>query len=348
MPKYTPDEARRRRTAGEPCVIRFRTPKKGQTVAHDLIRGDVTFKHETLEDVVLFKTDGFPTYHLANVVDDHAMDITHVIRAEEWLPSLPLHLLLYAAFTWTPPEFAHLPLILGPTRKKLSKRDGDTAAADFLNEYVPMAMVNFISLLGWNPKTEQEYYASLDVLVKDFDLAKVNKAGAIFDVAKLKHLNRLHMRALPPEKLATLMQLECTADEAIRFLPIITEKAETFSDVRSGIAFLLAAELVYEPSLLVPKAGTREKTITVLTAFLQWLPTCGEQTWRNAEALKAETLAWVAKNSWTNSEALWPLRVALSGLAKSPDVFAIACALQKVKVLERIQRAIEHVKNLQK
>ncbi len=335
-----PADAATRIAAGEAHVIRFRTPREGTTQIRDLVRGDVLFRHSTIEDAVLVKTDGFPTYHLANVVDDHAMHITHVIRGEEWLPSLPLHVLLYAAFAWDAPAYAHLPLILNTSRKKLSKRDGTTAAADYLTVYLPMATLNFIALLGWNPKTEREYYATLAELVADFDLAKVNKAGAIFDTKKLIHLNKLHMRAADPVQLARAAKLTCTDHEARTYLPLVIERAERLTDLQPAIAFLTAAELTYESDILIPKNGTREHTREVLQAVLPWLQDRAVGEWGMPENLRTATLAWISEKGWTNQEVLWPVRVALSGAKASPDVFDIACALGKERTLHRVQKAI--------
>lgn len=339
----SPADAATRVAAGEGHVIRFRTPREGSTVVNDLVRGGVTFRHGTIEDAVLVKSDGFPTYHLANVVDDHAMEVTHVIRGEEWLPSLPLHFLLYAAFSWEAPAFAHLPLILNTNRKKLSKRDGTTAAADYLADYLPMATLNFIAFLGWNPKTEKEYYASIDELTHDFDLAKVNKAGAIFDTKKLTHLNKLHMRATDPVALAQVAKLTCTNGEARKYVPLVVERAERLSDLQPAIAFLTAAELTYDAKLLVPKNGTSAHTREVLQAFLDWLPVRPAGEWENAPALRRETFAWIAASGLTNQEVLWPVRVALSGATASPDVFDIAIALGNERTMKRIQEAIERL-----
>lgn len=336
-----PADAMARVTAGETHIIRFRTPREGTTQAQDLVRGSVTFRHATIEDTVLMKTDGFPTYHLANVVDDHAMQITHVIRGEEWLPSLPLHLLLYAAFAWEAPVFAHLPLILNTNRKKLSKRDGTTTAADYLADYLPMAMLNFIALLGWNPKTEQEYYPTLASLAQDFDLAKVNKAGAIFDTKKLIHLNRLHMRAIDPRELSRAAKLTCSDTEARTYLPLIVERAEKLSDLAGALEFLVTSELKLETDLLVPKNGAREKTKEILQAMSSWLPGLPVGEWGHADALRKSILPWIVERGYTNQEVLWPVRVALSGSKASPDVFDIACALGKERTLQRLQKALE-------
>ncbi len=327
------------RVGKESHVIRFAMPTEGITIIEDMVRGKVQFSHATLEDSVLLKTDGFPTYHLANVVDDHAMQVSHVIRAEEWVPSLPLHVLLYKAFGWEPPLFAHIPLILGPGRKKLSKRDGATAAADYLKEYLPSAVINFIAFLGWNPKTEREYYATLDELVQDFDLAKVNTSGAIFDTEKLKHLNRLHMRALAPAELAKRAGLDISKEEAERYIPLAIDRATTLPEVVAGIAFLTQEILTYDAGILVPKKGNVADTKSSLERLHGYWQTL-QNEWASATDLKQSTLTWIADQKLTNLGVLWPARVALTGQQNSPDVFDVALALGKARACKRLEQGI--------
>ncbi|MEK9151850.1 MAG: glutamate--tRNA ligase, partial [Patescibacteria group bacterium] len=172
-------ELEQKMQAGEPHVIRLKMPESGNTEFNDAIRGRVSFENALIDDQVLLKSDGFPTYHLANVVDDHLMAISHVIRGEDWLPSTPKHLVLYGLFGWTPPIFAHLPLLLNPDRSKLSKRQGDVAVEEYAEQgYLPEAIVNFVALLGWNPSADREVYAKRE-LVDAFSLEKINRAGAV-------------------------------------------------------------------------------------------------------------------------------------------------------------------------
>ena len=210
MPKYdrhclhlSADEVREKLAAGAPSVVRLRLPDDVEVVFDDLVRGVVRFNTETLDDQILMKSDGYPTYHLAVVVDDHLMGITHVIRAEEWLPSTPKHILLYQAFDWQIPTFAHLPLLLNPDRSKLSKRQGDVAVEDYLRKgYLPEALINFVALLGWNPGegSTQEIFTTGE-LVKRFDLGHVHKGGAVFDIKKLDWLNAQYIKALTLDQL---------------------------------------------------------------------------------------------------------------------------------------------------
>ena len=187
--------------AGEPWVVRMRVPE-GRTAVHDLVRGTLEFENATIDDQVLVKSDGFPTYHLASVVDDHEMEISHVIRGDEWLPSTPKHVLLYQMLGWEPPILVHLPLVLGPDRAKLSKRHGAVPLMDYRDlGYLPEAMVNFLALLGWSPGSGDEFF-TMDRLVQTFDLEKIQVSPAVFDPAKLDFLNGQHIRALPPEEFA--------------------------------------------------------------------------------------------------------------------------------------------------
>ncbi|MEO5956551.1 MAG: glutamate--tRNA ligase, partial [Nitrospiraceae bacterium] len=199
----TEEEVEVKKEAGIPHVVRLRIPL-GETVTfNDLVRGDVSFDSKTIDDQVLLKSDGFPTYHLANVIDDYKMKITHVIRGEEWLSSTPKHVLLYRAFGWedSMPKFAHLPLLLNPDRSKLSKRQGDVAVEDFREKgYLPDALINFVALLGWNPSATEEIY-SMEELIKTFDLEKVNKAGAVFGKEKLDWMNAEYIRKKTPDEL---------------------------------------------------------------------------------------------------------------------------------------------------
>jgi len=234
------EECRVRAEAGEPYVIRQRIPQE-LLIFNDLVRGEMKFHGKDVDDQVLIKSDGYPTYHLANVVDDHEMEVTHVIRGEEWLPSTPKHVWLYQAFGWTPPAFAHLPLLLNPDRSKLSKRQGDVAAEDFLKRgYLKEAMINFIAFLGWNPGTEEEFF-TLDELVDRFSLDRVQKAGAVFNLEKLDFLNGHYMRAKSIEELAALVKpwLEETdwfsktkfaEADYLRFLASVQPRMKTLAD----------------------------------------------------------------------------------------------------------------------
>lgn len=198
--EYSKSKARER-MKNEKYAVRMKIPKHGETIINDIVRGEVRFQHDVLDDQVILKSDGYPTYHFANVVDDHLMQITHVIRGEEWLPSTPKHILLYNFFEWEVPQFAHLPLLLNTDRSKLSKRQGDVAVEDYRKKgYMPEALVNFIAFLGWNPADSDKEIFSMNELIDSFSLEKVNKSGAVFDVAKLNWMNGQYIRSLSDQK----------------------------------------------------------------------------------------------------------------------------------------------------
>ena len=195
------EETARLLAEGAEHTVRLFVPLVGETRTTDMVRGESVFANRLIDDQILLKSDGFPTYHLANIVDDHHMNITHVIRGEEWLPSLPKHIIMYEAFGWDPPQFAHLPLILNKDRKKFSKRDGDVSVVDFIEKgYMPEALVNFCALLGWNPSADREIY-TYEEMTEAFEIAKVNKSGAIFDYEKLDWMNGMYLRSVPVERI---------------------------------------------------------------------------------------------------------------------------------------------------
>lgn len=337
-------EIERRKGSGEKFVVRLKIPE-GKTSFTDLIRGNITFDNTLIDDQVLLKSDGFPTYHLANVVDDHEMKISHVIRAEEWLSSTPKHCILYQAFGWNPPAFAHLPLILGPDRSKLSKRHGATSALAFRDEgYLPEAMINFFALLGWNPGTDQEIF-SREELVKAFTLEGINKAGAIFNREKLDWMNGMYMRKL------TLQEF---VERANPFLPLqkgegrgevflekalatVHERVKKFSELPALTHFYFKRP-EYEAQLLLWK----NETANTIAGRLRQLLTLYEQSsfaW-DEKILEQETKNFIQQKEFHTGEVLWPMRVALSGEKASPSPFQIAAVLGKKETIERINIAM--------
>lgn len=333
-----------------PHVVRLRVEGMGEIVFDDVVRGKVSFSRKTIDDQVLMKSDGFPTYHLANVVDDHLMDITHVIRGEEWLPSTPKHILLYEAFGWEIPHFAHLPLLLNPDRSKLSKRQGDVAVEDYLAKgYVPEALLNFVALLGWNPgegKTQEIF--SLDELVEAFDLAHVHKGGAIFDVKKLDWLNAQYIKKLSLDDLVAKAEaflekklwFESVAPE--RKTPEFLQKAflieqdrlQKLSDVGDAVKFFFIEPTV-DPALLPWKKNTPEETTSALKIMRETLESISENSWTK-EFLEKLLLETAGEKK---GDFLWPLRVALSGEKQSPPPFEIAWVIGKAATLTRIDTA---------
>ena len=331
-------------------VVRLCVEGAGDVSFDDIVRGTVSFSRKTIDDQVLLKSDGFPTYHLANVVDDHLMGITHVIRGEEWLPSTPKHILLYEAFGWDVPQFAHLPLLLNPDRSKLSKRQGDVAVEDYLAKgYLPEALLNFVALLGWNPgegKTQEMF--SLDELVEVFDLAHVHKGGAVFDVKKLDWLNAQYIKNLPLEDFFTRavpFLKQKTWFEAVedvrkeseyieRVLIVEQERLQKLSDIGESVRFLFVEPAV-DPVLLPWKKNTPEETGILLETMRAALADIPDNNWDRGhlEKILLETAGE------RRGDFLWPLRVALSGEKQSPPPFEIAWVIGKQATLGRIERA---------
>lgn len=334
-------------------VVRQAIPIGGSTVIHDLIHKDILVEHKVLDDQVLLKSDGFPTYHLAVVIDDHLMEITHVIRGEEWIASTPKHILLYKAFGWTPTKFAHLPLILNPDKSKLSKRQGDVAVESYLKKgYLKEALVNFVAFLGWNPKTEQEVF-TMDELIKNFDLSKVNKAGAVFDISKLDWMNGLYIRKIESEKLVEVLkpywqeaELFKTGEFTDEYLISITsmekDRLKKLSDIVDRTRYFFAEPAV-DPEMVVWKNSDRSTTKERLGKLVEFLSSLDMESLKSTE-LESEIKGFIQANNYDNGSVLWPLRVSLSGLAASPGPFEILPAmvkgLGKSVVLERLNRVL--------
>lgn len=341
------DEIKRLEDTKTPYVIRQKLPERGSVSFMDLIRGDVSFDYALLDDSVLLKSDGFPTYHLAVVVDDHLMEISHVLRAEEWLPSTPKHLYLYESFGWTSPLYAHLPLILSPKGGKLSKRDGAVSAQSYLDEgYLPEAVLNFIAFLGWNPKTEQEIF-SLDELVKEFKIEHINKAGAVFDKQRLDYLNGQYIRALDVKLLVKRLlpffrQAGIPTDDVEKLTQVtalVKDRLVNLKEIGSLAKFVFVLP-EYEADLLLPKKEPNAENIAKSLEFSRDTMKSIETKKYTSAELKQALTEMIARVGSNNTVVLWPLRVALSGQAASPDVFDIAEVLGKEEAIKRIDVAI--------
>ncbi len=342
-----------------PFVIRQKIPETGEVKWNDLVRGEVSFKCDTVDDQVLLKSDGFPTYHLANVVDDHDMKISHVIRGEEWLSSTPKHILLYQALGWTPPEFAHLPLLLNKDRSKLSKRQGDVAVEDYIAKgYLPEAIINFIALLGWHPgSNETQEIFSLQELIEKFSLSKVHKAGAVFDLEKLDWINwqwrRRKFDEQPGEKTEKLLKLceeflpeEFKEDKDFlkRCLLTVEEKAiKSPREVEQNIKFYFNEPGKIDPALIAnPKMKVdAEIAKKALDAVIKSLENFGD--FGNPDAIKEHLLKVVAELGLKNGQVFWPARVALTSEQFSPGVFEVLYALGKEKALLRLKNALKNL-----
>jgi len=360
--KLPKQEIERLISEGKPCVLRLNVPNEGETAFDDIIRGEVKFKNKLIDDQVLLKSDGYPTYHLANIVDDHLMKITHVIRAEEWLSSAPKHILLYEAFDWAPPQFAHLPLLLNSDRSKLSKRQGDVAVEDYAKKgYLRDALVNFIALLGFNPSASQEIYL-LDELIEKFDLAKVNKTGAVFNLEKLGWLNNHYIKQLDDKKLLELClpyleganlilrkgkkiiiaatRENLNEEKLLAIINLNKDRLIKLEDIVYESKFFFEDALDYPKDLLIWKnapPAQAKRTLISLLKFIYDLKGADFET----KNLEEKIITYIKKAKKKNGDVLWPMRVALSGRDKSPGPFEIAAILGKDAALKRIKRAIE-------
>lgn len=342
-----PVEAQKRVDAGERHVIRMKMPKEGETDFNDEIRGEVRIKNELVDDQVIVKSDGFPTYHLAVVVDDHDMEITHIIRGEEWLSSVPKHLQLYKYFGWDAPKMAHLPLLLNSDKSKLSKRQGDVAVMDYANKgYLKEAVINFIAFLGWNPGTEKEIY-SMDELIKDFDLSKVGKSGAVFNLQKLDWFNREYIKRTSNEVLASLSthffkdipHRTFYFEELVKSIPLEKERITTLAELPGAIKFMF--ELPdYDKSMLVWKKSSDDELKKVLPEIFELFNGIDETDWTK-QNLEVKVGEWIKENNYSVGAVMWPLRVALSGQENSPGPFEIAEVLGKNESIKRLNIAIE-------
>ena len=342
-----PAEAARRAAAGEAHVVRLAMPRSGQSVVRDLLRGDVAFDNAQVDDQVLLKSDGFPTYHLANVVDDHLMEISHVIRAEEWLSSLPKHVRLYEGFGWQPPVFCHLPLLRNADRSKISKRKNPVSLNFYRRAgYFPEALVNYLALMGWAMPDEREEF-TLEEFIQTFTLERISLGGPVFDVSKLGWLNGKYVRRLTPQELLARLRAESFSDERLlAVLPLVQERIDTLEAFFDYASFFFAGELGYDAQAqkeMVPKARTPGETHKLLRALVE------EELdalvdWRK-ETLEASVRGFADKAGWPHAELFMAVRVAATGRTASPPLFETLAVLGKETVRRRLRRAAEVLKS---
>ncbi len=324
----------------EPHVIRMKVPSEEEVVFYDVVRERVAIRCEELDDQVLIKSDGFPTYHFANVVDDHLMGITHVLRGEEWLPSTPKHVLLYQFFNWKQPKFIHLPLLLNPDKSKLSKRQGDVAVEDYLNRgYLPETLINFVALLGWHPKNEQELF-SLTELEKEFSLKRINKSGAVFDIEKLKWMNGQYLKNLPIDTIMNYAEpifkaagLEIT--DVGKFQAVVDnarKRADTIHEmIKHSTPFYADLQFTGEDENILKN----EQSQKVLTYFSEKLSSKSNWTETEIKSLVSET---AEKTGVKGKDLYAPLRLALFGETHGPDIpllieiLGVSSAVNRVKL----------------
>lgn len=350
----SPEEVRQKtaefRALGRNPVVRFKVPLSGTTRFNDLLLGTVKRDNRDISpDPVLLKADGFPTYHLANVIDDHLMQITHILRAQEWIPSGPLHVLLYQAFGWEPPVYCHLPMVMGKDGQKLSKRHGSTSLRDFIADgYLPEAIINYVTLVGWSYDDSREFFDTAD-LERLFSIEKINKAPGIFDYHKLDWFNGQYIRKLTPAEFirravpflqkAGLVHCPPTESEnetVAALVPLVQERLKKFSELPQWVRFLFEPVSVEDPALLVPKKLTPEATRALFPPLMDFSKAFFSLT----EADAQERVREIADaNGCRLGDLLTPLRVALTGSLVSPPIFGVMRLLGAAVVLQRLQAA---------
>jgi len=343
------EELAQKKAEGIPPVVRFRTPLEGQTRFRDLIWGNIKFENSTLDDLILLKSDGYPTYNLANIVDDHEMEISHIIRGEEFISTTPHHVLLYQAMGYEPPQFAHMPMILGPDRSKLGKRHGSEAINEFQEQgYLPDAMVNFLALLGWSLDDRTEIL-SRQQLIENFSLERVSKTPAIFNHEKLAWMNGVYIRNLSPEDFAQqaihflnsglprIVKRPVSIDYVRQMMPLVQERARTLAEVPELVEFFFIDELAYDAELLIGKDMTRESAATALAESQSQLEKLEPFDIESLEAL-LRTLA--AELELKTGQLFGTLRVAVTGRTAAPPLFQTMAALGKEQCLKRIKTAL--------
>jgi nondiscriminating glutamyl-tRNA synthetase len=328
-------------SSGIPHVIRLKVPTEGEIVFYDIVREKVTIPWEMVDDQVLIKSDGFPTYHLANVVDDHLMQISHVIRGEEWLSSVPKHLFMYQTLGWKPPKMAHLPLLLNPDKSKLSKRQGDVAVEDFLNKgFLPETLLNFVALLGWHTKGDRELF-SLKELEKEFSLKRITKSGAVFDQEKLKWMNGHYLKHLDLQLIADRAKVyfadtEMDISDDLKYRKVIDFARERVT---------LLSEIPHQVEMFYQELNISKEDNEILqqdyarSIFNFWLKALEKKPdWQETEINQlinstSEELGIKGKNLY------FPLRIALYGSGHGPDIWTLYDILGKEEVLNRFQMA---------
>ena len=328
------------RVKTESHVVRLKVPDVGTLAIDDLVYGHVEWPINTIEDHVLLKSDGFPTYHLAVVVDDHVMGISHIFRGEDWLPSTPKHVLIFRAFGWELPPIAHFPNVLGPDGKKLAKRHGATKVEEFKTQgYLPEAMVNYLALVGWSPGTEEEIFG-VDELVARWRIDQVHRAGGKWDKARLDWFNGMWIRRLSADdllgRLADFVPTEWDREVIRKALPVLRERMRTLAEARDQVEFLFAEPAPYDPKLLVPKKKEPHETLDVLvqsTVLLGHVQPFGHA------AIRAAIEGIAASVGWSLAEVSQPIRVAITGRTIGLPLFESLELLGRERALARIERA---------
>ena len=325
----------------KPFTVRMNIPQD-EIKFNDIIRGEIKFHSSLIDDQIILKSDGYPTYHLANVVDDHLIGISHVIRGEEWLSSTAKHVILYRYFGWTPPQFAHLPLLLNPDKSKLSKRQSDVAVEDYRDKgYLPSALLNYIALLGWSTEDSQQIF-EINELIEKFSLERCGKSGAIFDAQKLLWMNGEYIRKMPVEELARLsipfLQKAGFDTKDFEFLEkcisLEHDKIKLLSDIPHLIDFFLKNDIIYDEQA-VNKVLKKDGVLTDISEIYSKIKNF------TAKEIEIETRKYAEVNSLKTSQVFHPIRVAVSGRTEGPSLFEMLELLGKDRVLLRLKKATQ-------
>lgn len=345
-----PSEAESRIQEGLAFTVRMKMPVDGETVIEDALRGTIHYPNQQIDDQVLLKSDGFPTYHLANVVDDHLMEITHVIRAEEWIPSTPKHLVLYQAFGWEPPIFVHLSLLRNPDRSKISKRKNPVSLEWYREAgFLPQALLNFLALMGWSMQDERECF-SCEELISEFDLQRLKVTEPVFDLQKLEWLNSQWMRLLTPEQLAGEIRGFMTEDRLTQILPLIHERLHRLDGFCDLTNYFFAMDIPFPiDQLKIKRWPTQESDGDDPTAALRALNKALKGLLEEIEtlpALEAEDLErrlrdFCERTGWRTKELFMATRLVATGRSASPPLFETMEVLGKARIQYRFRRAIE-------
>lgn len=337
--KLTKKQITKKLKSNKPHVIRQKLPDNQEIKFKDLVMGEITINTKELDDTVLMKSDGFPTYHLAVVIDDHLMQISHVIRGAEWITSTPKHILLYQAFGWEQPQFAHLPVILNPDGKgKLSKRKGGVSARSFLDKgYLPEAMLNYLMLLGWSPKNDREFF-TLDEFIQKFELKDLNQANPAFDEQKLLHFNMHYIQKLSDQELAQRLIPFSPPNTPLKILkslsPLVKERVKTLAEFTELTGFIFNTEPIG-----IPESGWKDQNLEHLKSALQIIKEAKGKDW-NTEYLTEKFMSAIKTNNWKTGHFFMNLRLAISGQPITPPITECLVILDKDKTLARLQHAI--------
>jgi glutamyl-tRNA synthetase len=356
----TPEQVATNLAAAMPFTIRFKVPLAGETRVNDLLRGEMTFQNEHLEDLVLLKSDGYPTYHLANVVDDHEMEISHILRGAEWIPTAPLHIRLYEAFGWDAPLLAHMPLILAPGGGKLSKRLGSTSMEEFRDQgYLPEALMNYLALLGWSYDGTTEIFSKDDLLQK-FTLERVSPSPGTFDYAKLRWFNQYYINHILDLDDLTLRLMPFLAEAGLiapgpfnaqhpdfarvrAVASLLKDRLETLAEAPDLMSYFLLPDLEpYDPALLIPKKSSKDEALQALAATQRLLP---EVDLENEAEAEARFRALAEELGLKAGSLFMPIRVAVTGRTQSPGLFETLRVIGAERVRARVSAAVEQLRD---